>query len=461
MNFGKEDKEFRVFGGIQADDMGLGKTIQMISTMRANPKPRTLILVPVALLETWITVLVRAGFQVFQPQHVRSSSSILWSLHSTCSPSTITRGTGMVFIANYEKTIRNPSLFRKPYDRIIIDEAHKIANEGRAISIAIQRIHATIRWALTGTPIINSWNDLRSLVIFLGVPYDILPGATEISRSEEHLYKVAKLVIHRKMDEEREFITSAPPPPIIHREYLEFSTPEEAKFYRGVQGAIKSALDEYDTMDMSSPGWKLQLYMRLRQISIHPQVYIEARRRGKGGYARQDWEYASTKFDALANIIRKDRVKASGISEKKPKYLIFCQFREEIDLLEKYLKDLDGLGLKVGSFEGGMTDKARSKALDYAKKEADCFLIQLQAGGCGLNLQEFNRVVFMGPWWTQALMDQAVARAVRIGQHDIVHVYYLVLAEEETINIDLEILEKAQLKKDMLNRFFEHVENPV
>ena len=40
-------------GGILADDMGLGKTIQMIGLILVNPKPNTLIVVPLPLLDQW------------------------------------------------------------------------------------------------------------------------------------------------------------------------------------------------------------------------------------------------------------------------------------------------------------------------------------------------------------------------------------------------------------------------
>ena len=30
----------RVYGGLQCDDMGLGKTIQILATMKTNPKPK-------------------------------------------------------------------------------------------------------------------------------------------------------------------------------------------------------------------------------------------------------------------------------------------------------------------------------------------------------------------------------------------------------------------------------------
>ena len=53
-------------------------------------------------------------------------------------------------------------------------------------------------------------------------------------------------------------------------------------------------------------------------------------------------------------------------------------------------------------------------------------------------------------------MDQAVGRAVRIGQTEIVEVTLLVLKEEETMNIDEKMLEKADGKRGMLEKVFQH-----
>jgi SNF2 family DNA or RNA helicase len=80
--------------------------------------------------------------------------------------------------------------------------------------------------------------------------------------------------------------------------------------------------------------------------------------------------------------------------------------------------------------------------------------LQLQSGGVGLNLQHFSKVIFMSPWWTSALMDQAIGRAVRIGQENTVTVTMLVLKEEETMNIDAKMLEKADTKRGMLEKLF-------
>ena len=53
----------------------------------------------------------------------------------------------------------------------------------------------------------------------------------------------------------------------------------------------------------------------------------------------------------------------------------------------------------------------------------------------GLNLQEFDRIIFNSPWWTQAAIDQGIGRAVRIGQQKQVIVHNLVLKQEEVNNV--------------------------
>ena len=108
-----------------------------------------------------------------------------------------------------------------------------------------------------------------------------------------------------------------------------------------------------------------------------------------------------------------------------------------------------------------MNQDERTKVLATSKETNDTtvMLIQLQAGGVGLNLQEYDRIIFVSPWWTSALMDQAIARAVRMGQKEVVKVYHLRLAAENdsTINIDMLINRKADEKRKMLEELFKIV----
>ena len=112
----------------------------------------------------------------------------------------------------------------------------------------------------------------------------------------------------------------------------------------------------------------------------------------------------------------------------------------------------------VMRYSGEMSYTERNEVLERSKTvcEKSVMLIQLHAGGVGLNLQEYDRVVFVSPWWTAALMDQAIARAVRMGQHEVVKVYHLRLEAEDTktINIDKVVSAKAMEKRAMLEKLF-------
>jgi SNF2 family DNA or RNA helicase len=196
-----------------------------------------------------------------------------------------------------------------------------------------------------------------------------------------------------------------------------------------------------------------KLLLRLRQISVHPQVYINAKRR-EGAYEREDWSGPTTKLDRIGAIIGEE-----GEAESLHKYIVFCQFNEEMSLMRDYLLER-GLAKDehILMYHGGMTQAERTAVLAHSKKttETTVLLLQLQAGGVGLNLQEYDRVLFVIPWWTAALMDQAIARAVRMGQNKVVHVYHLRLASEKgtTINIDALVNAKADEKRKQLEKLF-------
>ena len=54
-----ELSSYSVKGGLIADEMGLGKTITMIGTIVCNFKFHTLIVVPLALLDQWVSEFLK------------------------------------------------------------------------------------------------------------------------------------------------------------------------------------------------------------------------------------------------------------------------------------------------------------------------------------------------------------------------------------------------------------------
>ena len=437
-----------VRGGLQCDDMGLGKTIQITSVMVNNPQKVTLLLAPLAMIETWTSVCRRAGMAVFEADSKGSFAP--WknvNQEGDSFPKRFCKMRPAIYITNYEKLYTNDALFEGQWDRIVLDEAHKIRNGDGQVARAARKINAPIRWAVTGTPLVNSLKDVVSILAFLGVPYSPLwrwePRYLEI---------LPQIVIHRSLNSLRSIIQGAPPVPEINEMVLPFMSEEEEEFYYGIQGATESMMKKY-AKELLGSAQAFKLLLRLRQISVHPQVYINAKRREDSSYYRKDWLLPSTKLNAVANIIKSDDDK------KVHKYIIFCQFTDEIEIFREYLVGMNLVSEEnVLVYDGSLSQEKRTAVLRKSKEtvETTVLLLQLQAGGVGLNLQEYDRIVFVSPYWTAALMDQAIARAVRMGQKEVVRVYHLRLEaeKENTVNIDELVNAKAEEKRRMLVKLF-------
>ena len=104
---------------------------------------------------------------------------------------------------------------------------------------------------------------------------------------------------------------------------------------------------------------------------------------------------------------------------------MFCQFTEEMDILEKLLTTHQ---IKTLRLDGSMTRTDRDEMLKRCDQpDPPVTLIQIKAGGVGLNLQAFSRVYIMSPDWNPCNEIQAMARAHRIGQTRKVMVKRIVL----------------------------------
>jgi SNF2 family DNA or RNA helicase len=425
-------------GGLLCDEMGLGKTMEILGLMKNSKKKQTLLLGPKAVISQWVKAATASHFNVMEVENGG------WKLSSgrpkLQSP--------WFYITNYEKVPNNPSMFKKAWDRIVLDEAHRIRNANTVLFKAVFDMERKTLWAVTATPIVNSVKDMNNLFQLVGIK------KSRLNDPIERLNVVAEACLHRSMEEMRGTLKELPSAPIITKESLDFATEEEGNFYRSIQGKIAARwkhIEHDNTKEM------FVLLMRLRQLSLHPQVYISAMKRKSilGGYQRPDWDEPSTKF-----IVLKEKIEETPLPTK---WIVFCQFHDEMEILQAYLESSPAV-YKVSQYHGGLNDSQKDDVIESTKEplpmeqEArhEILLLQLQSGGTGLNLQHFTKIIFMSPWWTSALMDQAVGRAVRIGQKETVEVTLLVLKEEETMNIDETMLNKAEEKRGMLEKVFLH-----
>ena len=430
--------EYSVHGGILGDEMGLGKTIQSLAVIVNGWGVNTLIITPLAVRKQWVDAALKCKLNVYTAekngwQKIRKIAGVQKS----------------VYIGHYEKVVSATSLFKQiAFDRIILDEAHRIRNSKTSTGKSVLNLSASYKWALTATPIVNKLDDAVTYLKFIGFKIASSGWDDRYESWIPHVY------LARTMEEgEAPAGLTLPPTPIIENLYLDIEG-DEAKLYDSILNNIESQWRSAQAL--KGIAYELQRFailLRLRQISVSPQIYINARKKEFLGWTGPEFNVPSRKFDEISYLLKE------SYENKEPnRWIIFCQFHEEINLLSEFLGALPFVG-SVLQYHGGMSSSERDRAIEESKirsdqAKQDVFLIQLQAGGTGLNLQNYNRIIFISPWWTSALLEQARGRAVRIGQKDVVKIYWLkLIAEENRMSIDDLMMSKADEKKKLAETF--------
>jgi SNF2 family DNA or RNA helicase len=137
------------------------------------------------------------------------------------------------------------------------------------------------------------------------------------------------------------------------------------------------------------------------------------------------------------------------------KSLVFTQFMGEMDEIQERLGALDVPTFRI---DGSVTKEARDARIAgwKAGPKNAVFIIQIKAGGVGLNLQEATRVYITCPAWNPATELQAIGRAHRTGQTQKVVVRRLIYCGEESLpSVEQSIMQlqegKAKVCAEVLN----------
>ncbi len=430
------DTEIILYGGILGDKPGVGKTIQALGLIMNSPAQNTLIVTPLSIKSQWLQDLIKCKVNVYTPQE--------WGGKWVSQKPTLFKKS--VYLAHYDKLSSKPSLTsQQSFDRIILDEAHIIKNTQTKKCQAILKINTAYTWILTGTPVPNRMTEAITYLQLLKFPIS--------SRQWLPVYEtcIRNMYLSRIQQEcSLPVGFHLPPPPMEETILLDFTNPQEETLYtsilRNEEFKWRRAINEGNKLEL------LSIYMRLRQISINPQIYTNARQAEPAGWTGPTFSGPSRKFIEVGDLL------SSAFQAKESRrWIIFCQFRNEITLLTQFLKQLDFIGT-ILSYHGGMSIRERDTTIEASKvrsthNKQDVFLIQLQAGSTGLNLQHYDRIIFMSPWWTPSEIEQAKCRAVRIGQTETVKIFHLILKAESFFNIESFMLSKILEKQELSEEF--------
>ncbi|MFI5720807.1 DEAD/DEAH box helicase [Nocardia sp. NPDC051750] len=426
-------------GAILADDMGLGKTIQVLALLlherERDTAPRPTVLVcPMSVVGNWQREAERFAPDLRVLVHHGPGRAQGAQLDAALA------GSDLV-ITTYALLARDiADLSRQQWERVVLDEAQHIKNAATRQARAARALPARHRLALTGTPVENRLEELRSLFDFavpklLGSPQTFRARfAVPIEReNDQHavtrLRTVTSPFLLRRVKTDPAVIDDLP-------EKLEMTvranlTVEQAALYQAV---VEDMLEKLrDAKGMARKGAVLGALTRLKQVCNHPAHFL-----GDSSAVLRRGAHRSGKLALVEDVL--DSVLAEG-----EKALLFTQFREFGELIAPYLAER--FGSRIPFLHGGVAKKRRDGMVE-AFQQADgppLMLLSLKAGGTGLNLTAANHVVHLDRWWNPAVENQATDRAFRIGQQRTVQVRKLVCVDTIEERIDEMITGKREL----------------
>ncbi|KAI0550678.1 SNF2 family N-terminal domain-containing protein [Xylaria curta] len=227
------------WGGILGDEMGMGKTLQALACIVSNRpsdddletySKTTLIVAPATSIEQWKeeirkhtdkkyigTVLHFKQSQDLELETLHTFGIILASYHEVSSqfPSRKFRAelqNDSGFAEEWKEKFDDNlgPLFRIPFWRVILDEAHNIKNKDSQMSVACQNLSGRHRWGMSGTPITNSLDELYPYFKFLKSDwagsiseFQYLYGNTADDESENRLGVVMNILMLRRTMSDR------------------------------------------------------------------------------------------------------------------------------------------------------------------------------------------------------------------------------------------------------------------
>ncbi|KAF2829455.1 hypothetical protein CC86DRAFT_287097 [Ophiobolus disseminans] len=195
----RENAAEEPLGGLMADQMGLGKTLMMLANIvNGQPgkgqQPRTTLLVAgPALLGQWAKEIeqhTNCGLRVMRygagtridsnhAYDILKGHDIILTTYSEVMKS-YPKNEPPIECQTAEQKMtwwksvydqQRGVLHRMQFLRIVLDEAQAIKNHMGRTSIACRALMAKHKWALSGTPILNSLTELYPYFKFLGVPH--------------------------------------------------------------------------------------------------------------------------------------------------------------------------------------------------------------------------------------------------------------------------------------------------
>ncbi|MFM9000798.1 MAG: DEAD/DEAH box helicase [Opitutia bacterium] len=413
-------------GGLLADEMGLGKTVQALAFMEALRNHRRedgpcLVVCPASLVENW-----RREAKRFTPS--------LRTLAHHGQQRVVSQeylGKFDLVITSYGTLARDVGVFSLlSWGAVTCDEGQNIKNPRSQAAKSVKQLIAKGRYILTGTPVENSLDDLRSLFGFLMPGY--LPKAQERLTGEDrkwHDDRLLRMAAPYILRRSKAAVAPELPPKIEQLIYCDLEDAQK-KLYDEVQETISKEIFEMEVGGAKEKDVRMQafkLLTRLRQTCADPRILDPKLE-----------ETDSAKLQALLELLEESK-------DAGHRLLVFSTFVSALQLIREALEERD---IPFCYLDGSTTDRQGVCDKFNGTPSIPVMLMSLKAGGTGLNLTGADTVVHFDPWWNPAAEAQATDRAHRIGQTRTVTSIKLIAAN----TIEERVMDLQKGKSEMLRK---------
>lgn len=485
-------------GSLIAHDMGTGKTVTAIAldkNRRANfdNPAKTLVICPLAVVDSWVE-----HFRTWAPQ-----LNVMWINNKNRKPfmeamdMTFQNAFGVgydVFIMHYAAVRLEPEVARYPWFHVICDEVHSLQDRKSSQTKAVKKIPAFYKTGLSGTPVFNKPDDLWSILNWLypkywtsywnyfkryikWVEYDGYRTIIGVNNEEELQHLISGFYSRVKKEDvikdlpDKYFSTIKA---VMH--------PKQEKAYQQMKRNMIAWVGEQEDQPINASVVLAQLTRMQQFASAYAEIIQTTKKRRNCAECAQEhinncevclplyreyelnyyeWEDEADypDFETPCEVIKV--IKCVGhpfeyvqlsepsckidetiakIQESDGPVIVFSQFAQMAKLLAKRCEKL---GISCGLYTGSVSKADRDQVVrDFQDGKLKVFAGSIRAGGQGLTLTRSSRVILLNRDWVQALNEQAIDRAHRIGQKNAVHVIDVItegtIDEERNIEIELD-----------------------
>ena len=406
-------------GACLADDMGLGKTLQTIGLIESiyDKVEKILIICPVSLLLNWKNEINKFS----------QMPAVIYHGGTRTFPENI-----KIILTSYGVMKRevDETLSKYHFDILILDEVQHLKNIRSLGAMQARKIKAGFRICLTGTPVENNLVEFYNIMDLCapGIWGDMQDLRFHSKNFSSHMARktVAPFILRRTKSQ----VLCDLPPKTENTIFLEM-TNNEITSYQNHLIDIRNRVNISPSKRKYGEILKGLLELRLNCL----------------------WQESSNIATPLSSTGRLGRIQSTKIVflletleqiiEENHQAIIFSQFTKYLDIIEEAIKERHW---RYSRIDGSQNFKKRQGQVDnFQSGLCPIFLISLKAGGFGLNLTAASYIFVMDPWWNPAVESQAIDRAHRIGQNNVLTVYRPIIKN----SIEEKVLELQKMKRQL------------